>query len=612
MADDNQGSEPPSPAVSERIRGIEAALLSCIGGDLRTRIPLSNEYDEIDGIATGINILLDEVELMLVERTQHQADLEAVKRALERDLNAAVIELTSDPSIYSNRTDAALATVVRAAVQHLATGRAEVWLFDDQRKTLVRRATDSAPKTPLPETDALLVSEYAEYCTLLSAMRIIQADDRTGHSALAAHWRAPLVPTDVNALIECPVRRRGEVVGVLRVQELAANRAWRAAELTFVNSLAELVTQHLEIAELVERERELAEAQATAHLGSWSWDLGTRVLWSDETYRIFGHTAGAFVPTLDSYMAQVVEADRPALQALLTRCLETGEPFSVNHGVIRPSGEVRTVSCYSSMVHGRDGVPTRLRGTCLDITALAKAQEAAAAKHVAEEANIALRRSRNALRETLSNLAHDIRTPLASLKLALGRLQYPQRDFDEITSALRSEVEYLDGLIANLVSLVQIEGDTVQLSYRPSDLALLIERVQLRFQWLAADEGATVEVALPGAPLVVGLDPLAMEQAIGNLVHNAIKYAQKHVALLLYVEAHEAVIAVHDDRPAHPLSSVDQDGGRTGLSLGLEITDEMVRRHGGSFSIGPHPQSGTRAEVRLPLDGGQDVFETRS
>ena len=598
--------------VSERIRGIESALLKCIGGDLRTRIPLSERFDEIDGIATGINILLDEVGLMLVERAQHEADLEVAKGALERDLNTAIVDLTAARSVYSGRTAAALTTIARAATEHLAVGRAEIWLLDKAGSALVRRAAFAAAGQTIPEVDKLTVSDYAAYCDLLEATRIIHCAHPHDEPALAPYLGSPLIPTDVGALMDCPVRRRGEVTGVLRVQTLNGERAWRAAELTFVSSLADLVTQHLEIAELVERERELAEAQEIAHLGSWSWDLGTQVYWSDETYRIFGHAVGAFSPTLDSYTAQVVETDRAMVQAKLADCMERGIEFAIIHGVRRHSGEIRVVNCSAALVRDPDGRPIRLRGTCLDITELAHAKKAAAAGESAEEANVALRRSRSALRETLNSLAHDIRTPLASLKLALGRLLHPQADFQEVVSALRSEVEYLDGLIANLVSLVQIEGGTVQFSYRPSNLSLLIERVQLRFQWLAADEGAVVEVALPDGPLVVSLDPLAMEQAVGNLVHNAIKYAQKHVALLLYVEADQVVIAVHDDRPSLPQPQDSADptshgndasGGRTGLSLGLNITGELVRRHGGLFSIGPHPQSGTRAEIRLPSTG---------
>ena len=59
----------------------------------------------------------------------------------------------------------------------------------------------------------------------------------------------------------------------------------------------------------------------------------------------------------------------------------------------------------------------------------------------------------------MSSLAHDIRTPLASLKLALGRLLYPKADFQEVVSALRSEVEYLDGLIANLVAIPKMQKE---------------------------------------------------------------------------------------------------------------------------------------------------------
>jgi PAS domain S-box-containing protein len=456
--------------------------------------------------------------------------------------------------------------------------------------------------------------DYPSYFALLRNSRIIDVSSVGDDEGFTPYWGTQLIPTEVGAFLDSPVRRRGGVVGVLRIQHFDGDREWRPPEMSFVGSLADLVTQTLEIAELVERERELAEAQEIAHLGSWSWDLKARVHWSDETFRILGHAPGSVEPSIQRYLDQVAPPERAALASRIDDCSETGRPFSMNHRIIRPSGEERFVNCYGTLVRDAHAKRIRLGGTCLDITELALAKKAAAASKAAEDANVALIRSRSALRETLSNLAHDIRTPLASLKLALGRLLQPEGDFEEVASALRSEVEYLDGLITNLVSLVQIEGDTVQLSYRPSDLAILLERVQLRFQWLAADEGAVVEVALPGEPVIVSLDPLAMEQAVGNLVHNAVKYAEKHVALLLYVERGEAVIIVHDDGPAPPPETADgpsrqfnrggeASGGRPGLSLGLNITDELVRRHGGLFTIDAHPVSGSRAEIRLPLDG---------
>ncbi|HUG40382.1 MAG TPA: ATP-binding protein [Longimicrobiales bacterium] len=126
---------------------------------------------------------------------------------------------------------------------------------------------------------------------------------------------------------------------------------------------------------LLGRERQLAEAQSIAHLGSWEYQVGEdRVTWSDELYRIFGVTTGRPMD-LTAYAERLHPEDRERVLAEVRRALESGEPFAFEHRVMRPGGDVRHVQSRGEAVSGPDGAVVRLVGTALDITDLKRAEE---------------------------------------------------------------------------------------------------------------------------------------------------------------------------------------------------------------------------------------------
>ncbi|MFI9654235.1 PAS domain S-box protein [Guyparkeria sp. GHLCS8-2] len=116
------------------------------------------------------------------------------------------------------------------------------------------------------------------------------------------------------------------------------------------------------------REQELAEAQRLVHLGSWISDFRTNeIRWSDEVYRIFGLNREEWAATLESFMAAVHPDDRAKVQAALEASFR-GEPYEVDHRIMRPDGEVRTVLERGHTELDADGKPLRMFGTIQDIT----------------------------------------------------------------------------------------------------------------------------------------------------------------------------------------------------------------------------------------------------
>jgi diguanylate cyclase (GGDEF)-like protein/PAS domain S-box-containing protein len=123
-------------------------------------------------------------------------------------------------------------------------------------------------------------------------------------------------------------------------------------------------------------EATLAEAQRTAHLGSWDWDVSTgQVDWSDELFRIFGLEPRSFEPTFDAYMARVHPADLPRMERVVARVSADGVFEDTIVRIVRPDGVVRWILAQAE-TQGK-----RVVGTVLDVT---ERKEAEAELHAAE------------------------------------------------------------------------------------------------------------------------------------------------------------------------------------------------------------------------------------
>src|SRR5579862_2241984 len=150
--------------------------------------------------------------------------------------------------------------------------------------------------------------------------------------------------------------------------------------------LATLLTSLHLSRDLQESKARLEEAQRVAHVGYWDWNIETNVVvWSDETYRIFGVERGERPMDFATVRALVHPEDRDALYSTVDVELEAGVHPVADFRIVTPSGEVRTVHAITSKLwsalpgdpgKGKSGKTHRLFGTVQDITELKRAEDA--------------------------------------------------------------------------------------------------------------------------------------------------------------------------------------------------------------------------------------------
>jgi len=131
-------------------------------------------------------------------------------------------------------------------------------------------------------------------------------------------------------------------------------------------------------AALREKEYMLSESQRIAQIGSWKAELNGTIIWSAETYRIYGVAPESFTLTKDTFVELVHPDDRQAMRDWIDKCHAGEKPCALDFRIIRPDGTVRFLRGQGELIYGPDGKPSHLAGTVQDITERKHAEAALA------------------------------------------------------------------------------------------------------------------------------------------------------------------------------------------------------------------------------------------
>jgi PAS domain S-box-containing protein len=128
----------------------------------------------------------------------------------------------------------------------------------------------------------------------------------------------------------------------------------------------------------LERSREfLEQAQRSAHLGSWDWDIASNVVtWSDELFRVYGQEPGSLEVSFETFLDLVHPDDREMVERTVRTSLQTHTPFQFDHRVVIPGGAIRWIEGRGRVVVNGAGNPVRLVGSGQDVTERRRAAEA--------------------------------------------------------------------------------------------------------------------------------------------------------------------------------------------------------------------------------------------
>jgi two-component system osmolarity sensor histidine kinase EnvZ len=202
----------------------------------------------------------------------------------------------------------------------------------------------------------------------------------------------------------------------------------------------------------------------------------------------------------------------------------------------------------------------------------------------------------------LAGISHDLRTPLARLRLAVEML--PDEVCETTRNGMIQDISDMDNIINQFLDFVRgVEGEPVQLV----DINALIQSVTERH----ARAGREVQLNL-ASNYKVPLRPLAIHRLIGNLIDNAFAYGKGKVEVSTRITAGNIIISVMDNGPGIPANQMSRllrpfermdsaRGNEGGSGLGLAIADRIAKLHKGKLELKNRPEGGLEARLSLPL-----------
>jgi two-component system, OmpR family, phosphate regulon sensor histidine kinase PhoR len=228
-----------------------------------------------------------------------------------------------------------------------------------------------------------------------------------------------------------------------------------------------------------------------------------------------------------------------------------------------------------------------------------------------------LRRLETVRRDFVSNVSHELHTPLASLKALVETLDEGALDdppaAHRFLQKMNTEIDNLTQIVHELLELSRIESNRVPLQrvpVSPCELAgPAIERMQLQ----AERAGLTLSMDCPGSLPIVRADPVRIQQVLVNMIHNAIKFTPPGGEISIYAKAapDEVIFAIHDTGEGIPEEVIpriferfykaDRARSGRGTGLGLSIARNIVQAHGGRIWVESKVGEGSTFYFSLPM-----------
>lgn len=220
--------------------------------------------------------------------------------------------------------------------------------------------------------------------------------------------------------------------------------------------------------------------------------------------------------------------------------------------------------------------------------------------------------------EFVSNVSHELKTPLTSMKVLadslLAQEDVPVELYKEFMGDITEEIERENKIINDLLSLVKMDKTSANINIQSENINELLERILKRLRPIAKQHN--IEVVFESfRPVMAEVDEVKMSLALSNLVENAIKYNKEngwvHVSLnadhkYFYVKVADSGIGIPKQDTENIFERfyrVDKSHSREigGTGLGLSITRNAIIMHRGAIKVYSEEGEGTTFTVRVPL-----------
>ena len=228
------------------------------------------------------------------------------------------------------------------------------------------------------------------------------------------------------------------------------------------------------------------------------------------------------------------------------------------------------------------------------------------------------RQAKEFLWDTISDISHQLKTPIAALNIYNGILQQEAEDtatVQEFTALSEQELDRIESLVQSLLKMARLDAGAITLEQSPENLSELLEHIRGQYSFRAEQEGK--EIDLEGDEQASLLcDRTWMTEAIGNLVKNALDHTEQGDRILVrwqqspcltQITVEDTGSGIHPEDLYHIFkrfyrSRFSKD--TQGIGLGLPLAKSIIEAHRGSIEVHSELMTGTTFIINFPIQMG--------
>lgn len=225
--------------------------------------------------------------------------------------------------------------------------------------------------------------------------------------------------------------------------------------------------------------------------------------------------------------------------------------------------------------------------------------------------------SRQFLKNTISDISHQLKTPLAALNIYNGLLQEEAEELPqirELAGLSEKELDRIETMVQKLLKLAKLDAGAVVMEKKPENVAEMMKEVELHFAYRAKQEHKELTL-LGGEEIYLSCDRDWMLEALDNLVKNALDHTSEgdcveikwhESAAMVQIQVNDDGCGIHPEDLHHIFKRFYRSrfsGDRQGAGLGLPLAKMIVEAHGGTIEVSSEPGKGATFTMNFLIPG---------